>query len=72
MTMLEFEDDLSELFNAYDNLGILAGANNCDSRNVAAVLLVLNKQFEKTVSDFESLRKPGGNTLRSLNKSSTI
>lgn len=60
MNMLDVSNDLSDLFSAYDNLQVLASADNADSGNVASVLLVLNRQFEKVYSDFEELRKPGG------------
>lgn len=68
MNMLDLSNGLIELYSAYDNLQVLAGANNADSGNVSSVLLVLNKQFEKVYSDFEELRNSGGVRLAIVNE----
>lgn len=71
MISAEFQDKLNDLHSAYESLQVMAGSNNCDSGNVAAVLVVINREFERVVAEFEGLRKSGGVKLKSVNKVST-
>jgi hypothetical protein len=51
----------------------MAGANNCDSSNVAPVLTVLNWQFEQIIDELARIRKNEGGSVKlvSVNESST-
>jgi hypothetical protein len=71
--LLILEDKLDALRLAYLNLEVMAGANNCDSSNVAPVLTVLNWQFEQIIDELARIRKNEGGSVKlvSVNESST-
>lgn len=55
--LLKIHDDLDSIYEAYDNLQVLASSASVDSENVGRVLYVINQQFNNILNELENVRK---------------